>query len=273
MFDPQVPLSLLETQKWLGDIIIHPLQKDNKLAKHLANDAYCYVSPSLTLTPRERVEIYHQQYWWRLLEIMQENYPSVLRLFGYSDFNDKIAIPFLQRYPSCHFSLSRLGDFLPKFIEEYYQENDQKLVLEMAKIDQMVNFSFACGHYPLSNITSEQLLNVSLTLQPHVHLYSAEADFLFFREQFLKNSPEYYSTQPFPELICERKHAIIFRTLNNIVSWKYLSEPAYKILSMIHNGHSIADSCAIMEEEQWPVEDDISLWFYEWTSNQWLTLS
>ena len=79
--------SLFELQEWLGALIAQPLQLDHRLPNlspfgtPIEKEIEKYVAPSPTLKPFQRVQIYHQQYWWRLVKCMQQNFPMLVRLF------------------------------------------------------------------------------------------------------------------------------------------------------------------------------------------------
>jgi len=62
-----------------------------------------------------RLAIYNQQYWFRLLDVMQREYPLLRHLLGLVEFN-RMATDYLEAFPSRDPSLNhltdRLGDFL-----------------------------------------------------------------------------------------------------------------------------------------------------------------
>ncbi|MCB1119108.1 MAG: putative DNA-binding domain-containing protein, partial [Chlamydiia bacterium] len=131
LYDAKVPHSLCHLQKWFAKAIVEPLDRESCLKNHVAHDADQYVFPSTTLNPRQRIELYSQQYWWRLLGALHKSFPLTVRLLGYTMFNQQIAQPYLVKFPSTHWSLSFLGCQLPKWIREEYQ-GDQKELLEQA---------------------------------------------------------------------------------------------------------------------------------------------
>ena len=61
--------------------------------------------PGPHLTAQQRIGLYNQQYWFRLFTIMQEQYPTVTRLFGFGSYNREIAEPFLLRFPPNHWAI------------------------------------------------------------------------------------------------------------------------------------------------------------------------
>src|SRR5271169_1046007 len=82
MNDLSCPVALSEMQTWFARIITSPYHETDQanlpvyeagLIKEIQNR----ILPSPHLKSEERLGIYHQQYWWRLLSIMQELYPSL----------------------------------------------------------------------------------------------------------------------------------------------------------------------------------------------------
>ena len=71
--DIEAPASLKNLQAWFGGVISQPIDVDSKISpvapsgELIEEEAKHYIIPSKTLTPKDRIEIYNRQYWWRLL--------------------------------------------------------------------------------------------------------------------------------------------------------------------------------------------------------------
>lgn len=263
-----------EVQKWFGAMIAQPLQTDHKLPPttpfrtETKTEAAKYIAPSPTLQPYQRIEIYHQQYWWRLLKSLQNNFPTVTRLFGYDAFNQMLAIPYLSANPPTHWALCRLGETFPEWIRHHYPHEDLYLVAISAEIDWAAQRAFWIGTLP--SLDTETRV---LTLQPHLHLFHLQADFFTFREIFLKQDVKYYTEHPFPDMEYGDYYFVVFRTLQNRVSWKKLSAAEFFMLSLFKGGNTLDKACAQIEEEGGAVFEEaekfIPLWFKQWTELQW----
>lgn len=141
-FDLSVPPSLLEMQQWFAKIVASPIRETGEYRlplyeKQLSESIEKRISPGPRLSAEQRIGIYNQQYWFRLFVLLQDSYPTLLRLFGHQDFNHLIAEPYLQKYFPDHWSLSFLGSRLPRWIEEEYQEEDKSLILAAAQLDEV----------------------------------------------------------------------------------------------------------------------------------------
>ena len=222
---------MLETFQWFGKMIAQPLRPDHLLPQFSPwgtdsqLEASRFIAPSSALTPLERIQIYHQQYWWRLLKCLQQNFPTVTRLFSIESFDHELAVPYLTAHPPSHWALCRLGETFPQWLEKHYHADDRYLVTHAAQIDWAANHAFWAGSLPSAELTSqspEGTLSQNLILQPHIHLFSLEGDLLSLREAMLEHPPEYYNTNPFPSINYGEHHFVLYRTPQNLVTWKQI---------------------------------------------------
>lgn len=286
MYDAKIPTQLKKTQQWFGQIIGRPIDDDSRMnplsptGQPMEVEAADYIAPSPTLRPAQRIQLYNQQYWWRLLNTMQEAFPLVTRLFGFYDFNRVIAVPYLVKYPPRHWSLSLIGDRLALWAEENYTADDKTLLINAIKLDWAFNYCFIAPELP--PISSEQLPNDSSTLlkkkiytQTHLHLFSFDADMFKFRVEFLKQPPDYWVEHDFPELKHDKMlFYVLFRTTTNDISWKEISEVEYHLLCLFHTGTTIEKACSWLEKQEASLcniaMENLHLWFQEWTVRRWL---
>jgi hypothetical protein len=269
-------------QNWLGKIIAQPLQKDERLPQRtpfgmlVEQEAREYIAESPTLKPHERVEIYYQQYWRRLLKCMELNFPSVVRLFGQQEFRCQLAVPYLSQFPPSHWSLECLGETFPQWLKDHYRETDNYLVVTSAEIDAAARKALTTKHLKsikFFNLKPEEMITAQMVLQPHIRFFNLEGDFFAFREQLLKHEPAYYNTSPFPEISYGNLHFILYRSPCNVVSWKKVSEAEYGLLLLFKHGNTIENVCYELEEvrEEW-LEESLSqfpFWFQQWTVLEW----
>lgn len=287
-YDTHVPLLLKREQQWFGSIIGRPIDEDSRMnpisptGQSMEEEASLHIAPSPTLRPAQRIQIYNQQYWWRLLNTLHETFPLVTRLFGYFDFNRIIGIPYLTKYPPRHWSLNFLGDRLPQWCREDYQAPDKQLVSRAAELDWAFAHSFtAAATTPLKvktdSIETEALLNETLYLQPFLFLFEQEYDLFTYRIEFLKHEPDYWLHHDFPSLDSSRiYHYILYRNAENHISWKSLSKSEYLILRLFQQGTSVEHVCTWLESQTPDViqeaTEHLQVWFQEWTRRGWLSL-
>jgi len=289
-YDAKVPHSLKREQQWFGSIIGRPIDEDSKMnpisptGQPMETEAAEHILPSPTLRPAQRIQIYNQQYWWRLLSTLHESFPLVTRLFGYFDFNRTIAIPFLTKYPPNTWSLNTLGDKLPRWVQDAYHETDKELVLNAVKLDWAFIETFLAVQLPALNNADlpangdmNAILSRPLYLQPHVMLFTMPYDLFSYRDAFMKQSPDYWVENDFPELERGRGYNyLLYRNRKGDISWKEVALGELKLLNMFRKGSTIEQACEWLEEQDSALCEEainnLHLWFQEWTMRGWLSL-
>jgi uncharacterized protein (UPF0276 family) len=102
---------LAELQSWLcGKILRIPLPKAPRLALQEVVEA----TPSLGA--HARLGIYSKSYFYRLLQILEKDYPATRTLLGPAAFKRTVRA-YLRRHAAPHASLAFLGCWLPGFLE------------------------------------------------------------------------------------------------------------------------------------------------------------
>ncbi|MGA8165491.1 MAG: putative DNA-binding domain-containing protein [Waddliaceae bacterium] len=283
-FDSRVPERLKQIQQWFAGIIGRRIDQENRInpiapsGQLLELEAREYITPTPTLQPIERMQIYNQQYWWRLLKSLHENFPFATRLFGYLDFNEIIGFPYLEKYLSNHWSLSCLGNRLPQWVDEEYQEEDKPLVKDAVCIDRAYQHSFLALHRTPLQAKDEEisaLLSTPVSLQPHLHLFCCNYDLFHFRDAFVTQDVDYWMTHDFPEMIKEKTyHFVLFRNRRHHLIHEEISRGEYQLLARFLEGNTIEKALDWCEQDREICEEvslHLHLWLQKWIINQWLT--
>jgi hypothetical protein len=288
-FDSAAPGKLKKTQLWFAGIITQRIDEDSRIppcapsGTPIEEEACIFIKPSPTLRPAQRIELYSQQYWWRLLSILHDTYPFVTRLFGHHDFNQTLGIPYLMAYPPNTWSLNALGNNLPQWIFDNYHNSDKKLVQNAAELDFGFHDCFVAPQLkPLQSEATSQLedfsplLTRTLYLQPSVALFQFDYDLLNFRMEFLKEPPEYWIDNNFPPLEPTPLSLVVFRNSNNHTVWNTLTEAEIKLLNCFRKGSTIEEACNWIEQQDKSIyeeaEKNLHLWIQSWIVKKWLTL-
>lgn len=244
---------LVEIQNWFGKALSVPLDSP------LSAEAATYLKPAKGL------EIYHKQYWWRLLNCLQENFPLLTRLYGYEGFNQKIGVPYLSKHPPDHWALCRLGQSLPDWFE-------QDLERDCAKIDAASQKAFWIKSYKpidFSVLNENEILSKKITLQPHVHLFELGGDLFSFREILLQEEVSYWQSHPFPEIRVGQSYFVLYRNPKNHVKWKELEREEHTLLTLFQKGSTIQEACDQLQAHEGGEWELLPLWFREWTFLKW----
>lgn len=283
------PYSLQSTQEWFASMITRPLAKNESIhstapnGKLIAEEAARHIVPSPTLLPHQRLQIYNQQYWWRLLNTLHANFPFITRLFGYQAFNEKIGIPYLHQCPPNHWSLPLLGERLPSWIANNYKKPDKPLILNATHLDWAFTASLIAPQHPpldLGRLAQENptlLLTTPFFLQSHIHLFQWDYDLLAFRELFLQQTVDYWMEHRFPPLPKRKSsHYALYRTLKNNHAWREMTKGESFLLQLFQKGSSVEEACATIEKQESALYEEVAsnlqTWIQGWTRLGWLTL-
>lgn len=136
------------------------------------------VSPSKKLSPHERLELYAQQYWWRIQAAFDEDFATVQKVLApkrYAALRDA----YLGRFPSVSFTLRNLGSRFPAFVRGNTKlpPRIRSLVADCAAFDWARVEAFdGAGRPPITDrdITAPSFEDRPLQLQPHVQLLALE---------------------------------------------------------------------------------------------------
>ncbi|MGD2169258.1 MAG: DNA-binding domain-containing protein [Chlamydiota bacterium] len=243
LLDPKVPANLLKLQSWFGKAISDDTEGWDELnlpvlkAKY-KDTAQQYVKPGKYLTSAQRVAIYNEQYWLRLVSCLKNDFPLLVRLFGEKDFEHKIARRYLEKYPPSSWSLYILGENMAKWVEDHYpNEMEKPFILEASKVDYGYMLSFFSAEYPsVQNLE----LTTKISLQPHAHLFNLPFDIFTFRQEVLQNSENFYLDNNFPELEKGNFYYILFRWEKKVV-YKSLFKREYETLQLLEKPIAFQD--------------------------------
>jgi len=114
-----------QIQRWMQAIITHPDGVEAALDSDQArteidvssNNIDRIVNPSQQCTSVERLEVYANAYYARLLECLRDEFPALFHALGEEVF-DGMAFGYLQSYPSKSYTLANLSTKFPDYLAE-----------------------------------------------------------------------------------------------------------------------------------------------------------
>ena len=229
------------------------------------------VRPRGMQTPRERLAVYNEQYWFRLLTVLQDNFPLLARTLGFWDFN-QLATDYLSAHPSREPFLEGLAWKLPAFLRKV-ERFATPLNLQIAAVDLAALRAFhASGRAPLDPRGLEPaeaalLASIPLEFQPWFSLVEEDWNLAANRRTMLEGAgtaPEFRETKGYWAVHrCE-----------GVVNWGALEHPAFLLLSALLAGESLGEACEsvacslpVTEAEAFAA--NLAGWFSEWTALGW----
>jgi Putative DNA-binding domain len=116
---------LNRVQRWFQAVVTHPegveagaqSEEARRLIQLRPGQLEKVITRSRALSAAERLAIYANAYYTRLLECLGEVYPMLQRTLGEEAF-DALAFGYLQDYPSGSYTLNELGRLFPRYLQE-----------------------------------------------------------------------------------------------------------------------------------------------------------
>lgn len=276
---PVAPRELRHLQEQFGHAISRPLVFDDGDSGdyELSIEQYDIdllddIRPRMQASAAERLGIYNQQYWFRLLTVMQEEYPLTERLLGTLTFN-KMVMAYLSAYPSTSPSLRHLSDRLVEFLQQDHTWN-RSLVVESARLEYLFIHAFDAAALPVFDPSSlslderQALVTIPLKFQPHWSLLVEHWNLVDCRKQ-VKHNPERVSIQPSEQV----GYWAIYRGEHGTIAYA-LDPLQYRLLDMLANGQTLGAACdrlldEVSDEDAVTVAENIQDWFTLWAAQGW----
>ncbi|MEO6191471.1 MAG: DNA-binding domain-containing protein [Thermoanaerobaculia bacterium] len=133
MSERGAPRSLDVVQRWFQAVVTHPegveggveSEEAQRLIRLNRSELEAVIGRSRNLTAAERMGIYANAYYARLLECLASFFPILQKALGEEVF-EGFAFEYLQHYPSKSYTLDRLGESFARFLAETRPEPEQE---------------------------------------------------------------------------------------------------------------------------------------------------
>lgn len=163
-------------QRTFAEIIRRPLTPDDRMRPHVRSGEM--IEPSRKLAPHERLELYAQQYWWRIEQSFDDDFPCVQRVLSQKKYL-ALRDSYLDKCKSESYTLRNLGKRFPDFIKKHPRLTapDTALVYDCARFDWACIETFDSGSEPplgKRDLASPRFVRERLRLQPHIRLLKLE---------------------------------------------------------------------------------------------------
>jgi hypothetical protein len=132
------PTGLADLQATLYDLITAPEGVGRRLAEfgHAPDDLDFIVKPSETMSSVDRLDVYANMYFYRILDVLREEYSRVLAAVGDAAFHNLIT-DYLVACRPAHPSLREAGARVPGFLARHALAEGRPWVDELARLERM----------------------------------------------------------------------------------------------------------------------------------------
>jgi len=249
--------------------------------RSVRREAEDLIKPNRKLTSCERLEIYHQQYWLRILSAITADFPGLQAIVGPRKF-ERLIRAYLFDCPSRSFTLRNLGSQLDIWLLWHRDSAApfDALALDMVRLEWAHVEAFDSGAAP--PVTLDEITKggppLTISLQPHIRLLKLDyaVDDLLLEIRALDGAPipckriRYYGAR-------QREVYLAVHRVYGSVYYKELQREAYEALTAISRGKALDQAITapfatsrLTNDKQIELIQD---WFSTWGELGWLCTS
>jgi hypothetical protein len=285
------PPKLADLQREMLNAVRRPLLPGEQMQAASASIAEQMIKPNDRLTSFERLEVYNQQYWWRLYAAFADDFPGVRAVIGPRAF-DRLTVAYLEKCPSRSWSLRNLGSKLADFLEEHPELSAPAtaLAVDVASVEWAANVAFDDPEREVidpQKLASADPSTLRLHVQPYLQLLELRypVDRLLARLKqrdtdtaSASNAVSSHRQRRAVRLKSRSLRDPLFLAVHRVsfsVYYKRLTPLAYELLRALRDGQTLEAACEtaiIASGEITPDEaaGQIREWFSTFTSLGWL---
>lgn len=287
---------LLEIQRRMAAAVMHPLTRGETMPQRRRdgtsnrNEADAIIRPNDRLTSFERLEIYNRQYWFRLYDCFEEDFPGLQAILGRTRF-DALMRAYLTECPSESFTLRNLGARLESWLERHPEwiEPHRTLALDMVRLEWAHIEAFDSEERP--RLSPEGLAAIDedsvLHLQPYLRVLALSYPVDDLLLQVRNEDGSRASSTNNASTARKRHHVrrtaglapktlyIAVHRLENVLWYKPLIAEEFRLLAALLDGQTLSDAIDLaLRDSPLPEQDRAVLLqetFATWASLGWFT--
>jgi hypothetical protein len=284
---PAKAATLAEFQRAIAGTLFRPLKSDDGMQRAGAAVAERFVKPNDRLSAFDRLQIYNQQYWWRILGAFGEDFRGLRAILGERKF-DKLAVAYVEACGSRSWTLRNLGSQLVPFLEKHPEliKPRGELALDVARVEWARILAFDDPEKPA--LTAKQIARtppdrLRLGLQPYLSLLELHhpVDEMMRTLKHteiaaVSNAVAATHTRRRKVVTVRRSHAPIHFAVHRVnfsVYYKRLDLEAYRLLLALRAGATLGEACAtaFAGSKELPGQSAARIqdWFARWMEFGW----
>ena len=261
--------SLRALQRWFAAVVVHPGTVEEAFADRAVQRLARRRAPTALLVPpangdlATRCGVYNGGYLERLVEVMQGDFGGVQQALGEAAFRALVA-RYLQRHPSRHPNLNRLGRAFPAFVSAQRSLQKRAFVAELAQLELALTIAFDAPEFtPLAGaaiaaVPAERLGGIRLRANPSLQLLALRHPVDVWYQAWKDGKP---AAVPRPQ----RSWLAVYRRDDRV--WRQrLTQAEFTVLSALVAGRPLAEALA-----KAPATARVREWFAEWAQNGFCT--
>jgi hypothetical protein len=263
-------LALGGLQRWMQSVIVHPGDTGEALSSAVARALVApervgdVVLPSATLTPAERVGIYHDMYLLRMEEALETDFPALAHFLGPQGWRDLVR-GYVEDHPSRSYTLNVLGRHLPDYVAGRRGLRHAGFCRDLARVEWAVTEAFDAPESPrldegaIATVPAESWEGARLVPAAAVRLLAVQHNAGEYLDSMKSESHDHPRPRRRSEWVAvSRRDYAVYRTS--------LSRPSFRLLTDLVDGRTVGEAVkrCLRASRPRPSEDQVFAWFREW---------
>jgi len=243
---PEQP-GLARLQRWMQEVVVHQGSVEEAVASPEAEREVPSASlgevvlPSHSLSPAERIGVYHGMYLMRMEEALAADYPVIKHYLG-SEIFDELVRDYVARHPSRSYTLNRLGDHLPLFLADRPDWSHGGFLTDLARLELAMTEVFDEQESPI--LKGEDLEAVDPELWDTARLRPIAAlRVLAFEHVVVPHLKAYHRERPCPNPVNRPSWVAVYRRDFSVLRLE-LSRAEHDLLHDLVGGAPLGDALA-----------------------------
>ena len=221
-----------------------------------------------------RLEVYREQFWFRHLSNLTDDFPTLAWVIGKEAFHRLVA-SYLKEVPPRTWDLQKLGANVPAYLAGRAPWRHDRLAVDASVLDWAFMEAFNAADAapldlrPLANATEEAWTTARVDLHPSVRRIALDYPVHELREAIRRKDA------------CDRPP----RTATRVVVWRdsafilratAVEQAAFDLLGELSAGVPLGQACEAIAEagdarEQASLGANVGEWFRQWTASGWVS--
>lgn len=280
-----------QIQRWMQTVISAPGGVEAGIASEEAqreipltdDQLESVITRSSQQTSQERIGIYANAYYARLLECLSEEYAALVTAMGTAAFG-AFSMQYLQKYPPASYTLGELGARFPRFLEESRPESESNadtpdwtdFLIQLATLERVYSEVFdGPGIEKQELLTAETLNTIPPEEWPDLVLQMAPCfrllKFQFPVQEYITSSKRGET----PAIPGPKTTYLAITRRNYIVRRAGITEAEFFLLTRLQRGQKVGEAINEFAEagqlETDQLAGQLHVWFKQWTESAYFT--
>jgi len=200
------------------------------------------------LSAAERLEIYANAYFYRILDCLKEDFPATLATLGADNFHNLVT-GYLIEYPPTEPSIAYAGRYMSEFLRHHPLSERWPFIAELARLERTVTEVFhAAEAEPLSaetmrSVAPEDWPALMMRTHPALAIVDCEWRVDELLRQIETNAVAAVENEPTLDAPAHAPNSILVWRHNSQVDYRALKHPERLALELASTGASFAAIC------------------------------